>query len=369
MNNLEQARSNINRIDREMAALFEERFKCSHVIADFKMQNGLSVKDEKREQELIAKNSEYISDAKIGDYYVQFMKKVIDLSCDYQTYLMKGLKVAYSGVEGCFAHIAARRMFPKSTFCAYPDFKSAYQSVENGECDVAVLPFENSYAGEVGTVLDLIYSGSLYINQVLNFEVEQTLMGCENASVDSVKTVVSHPQALEQCAEYISLHGYEQVTYSNTAAAAKMVKEKNDPSFAAITSKEAAEIYGLKILETKINTSNSNTTRFGAFTKVQRKLSSSKKGQEVDDRFMLMFAVKNEPNAVSKAISIIGQNGYNMISLKSRPLKENMWDYYFYVECEGDISSEKGGAMLKQMEEVCGKIKLAGTYLGPNQFN
>ncbi|MBR2849531.1 MAG: chorismate mutase, partial [Clostridia bacterium] len=262
MNELENARKIISETDKKIAELFEERMKASEQIAKYKKAHGLSVLDTTREQELISKNSEYIKDSVIKEYYVRFLKETMSVSRDYQARLNNGMTVAYSGVPGAFAYIAAKRMYPYADLIAYSNFEDAYRAVEKGEVDTAVLPIENSFAGDVGTVMDLLFSGSLYVNQVIDVGIEHNLIACDGASLDTVQRVVSHEQALMQCAEYIKARGYEQIAYPNTAMAAKYVKELNDPTVAAVASEETAAIYGLKTLASKIHTSRTNTTRF-----------------------------------------------------------------------------------------------------------
>ena len=159
MNELNQIRAKINDIDKEMAALFQQRMEMSAQVAALKKERGLSVRDTERERELIDRNRGYITDEAVGSYYVQFLRSVIDLSCAYQGRLMEGMQVAYCGAEGAYAYIAAQRMFPDAKLVSYPDFTAAYRAVESGEMDSVVLPLENSYAGEVGTVMDLLFSG------------------------------------------------------------------------------------------------------------------------------------------------------------------------------------------------------------------
>ena len=140
MNELEEARKIINEVDKEMAQLFEKRMCAAQLVAKYKKEHGLSILDSKREKEIINNNSYYIEDNEIKEYYVKFLEYNMALSRSYQSRLNSGMKVAYSGVEGAFAHIAAGRIFPKSHRVSYRDFKSAYDSVLNGECDVVVLP-------------------------------------------------------------------------------------------------------------------------------------------------------------------------------------------------------------------------------------
>lgn len=360
MNELEKSREKIGEIDAEMARLFEQRMKASGDIAAFKKERGLSVRDPGREAELIDKNRSYIDDNAISSYYVGFIKDVIDLSCSFQSRIMEGRSVAYCGVEGAFAYIAAKRMFPEARLIPLADFETVYKSVENGDYDCAVLPLENSYAGEVGTVMDMLFSGGLYVNQVMELDVVHYLMAKPDASLSDIKTVISHPQALQQCDEYIRERGYETRTCSNTAVAARQVMESDDPTVAAIASEETAELFGLKILDARINDSRNNTTRFAAFSRAQNSLSASKKRE--DESFMLVFTVRNEAGALAQTLNIIGAHGYNMRTLRSRPMKDLLWNYFFFIEAEGNINTENGRDMLRELSAVCAKLKLAGTY-------
>ena len=170
-NKLDEARKIINEVDSKMAELFIKRMKACEMVYEHKKEYGLPVLDQKREEEVIEKNSSLIEDDNIKGYYIDYLKKVMSLSRVYQQRMQGGLKIAYSGVEGAFAHIAAGRIFPDSNRISFRDFKSAYDSVSKGETDVAVLPIENSYAGEVGQTIDLIFSGSLFINGIYELEI------------------------------------------------------------------------------------------------------------------------------------------------------------------------------------------------------
>jgi len=354
-NKLDEARKIINETDKKMAELFIKRMEAAEMVYEHKKEYGLPIFDKKREEEVIGKNSSLIEDEVLRGYYIDYLKNVMDISKAYQYRMQNGLKVAYSGVEGAFAHIAAGRIFPNCERISKSDFKAAYNSVLNGECDVAVLPIENSYSGEVGQTIDLIFSGTLYINGIYDLEIHQNLLGVEGANADDIKKVISHPQALSQCNEYIMLKSFETEESSNTAVAAKTVVDLNDKSIGAIASLETAEIYGLKVLETNINKSSENTTRFAVLSKVKADNNSYSNS-------VLMFTVKNEAGSLANAISIIGKYGYNMTALRSRPLKKHSWQYYFYIEIDGIADGEKGTNMIKELSKVCDKLKIAGTF-------
>ena len=354
-NKLEEARKIINEVDSKMAELFQKRMRAAEMVYEHKKEYGLPILDEKREALVIEKNAALIEDDVIKGYYIDYIKNLMSVSRAYQYRMQSGLKVAYSGVEGAFAHIAAGRIFPDSNRVSYRDFKSAYESVVKGESDVAVLPIENSYAGEVGQTIDLIFSGSLYINGIYELEIHQNLLGVKGATVEDIKKVISHPQALGQCHDYIKLRSFDTEEANNTAYAAKTVAEMNDKSFGAIASVETAEIYGLKVLEVNINKSGENTTRFAVLSKVQ--LNSSELPNSV-----LMFTVKNEAGSLANAISIIGKYGYNMTALRSRPLKKHSWQYYFYIEIDGTTNTDNGRKMIEELNKECDKLKIAGSF-------
>ena len=354
-NKLEEARRIINEVDAEMAALFVKRMRAAELVYEHKKEFGLPILDQKREDAVIEKNAALVEDDILKGYYIDYLKHLMSVSRAYQYRMQSGLKVAYSGVEGAFAHIAAGRIFPEGNRVSYSDFKAAYEAVVRGESDVAVLPIENSYAGEVGQTIDLIFSGGLFINGIYELEIHQNLLGLLNATVEDIKKVTSHPQALSQCHDYIKMRGLETEEANNTALAAKTVAESNDPSLGAIASVETAEIYGLKVIEANINKSGENTTRFAVLSKVKAvspALSST----------VLMFTVKHEAGSLAEAIGIIGRYGYNMTALRSRPMKKHSWQYYFYVEIDGTLDTENGTQMIAELSKVCDQLKMAGTF-------
>jgi len=359
MTKLDEKRIKIDEIDKQMAKLFEERMVIAKDIAQYKIENGLPVLDKNREQQLIEKNSNHILDDVIKEYYINFLTNTMELSKKYQSRVMTGIKVAYCGVEGAFAHIAAKEMFKDAKYISFSDFSKAYAATENGECDVCVLPLENSFAGDVGLVMDLMFSGSLFVNQVYELEVVHNLLATKGTNKSDIKTVISHPQALAQCADYITKNNLKVLEAQNTAIAAKLVAEKNDKTLAAIASSDNANLYSLDIIESKINTSSNNTTRFGAFSRCLNKTTPVSKNNEYT---ILMFTVKNEAGALAETLNIIGKYGFNMKSLHSRPMKELIWNYYFYIELEDNVNTKNGKEMLQALEQYCDKLKVVGSY-------
>lgn len=353
---LEEARREIDRVDTEMAKLFEARMAAAQKVATYKKNTGMPIFDSTREAAIIARGAERIQDETVRSYYVNFLHSLMDLSKSYQSRLISGMNVAFSGVPGAFAHLAALRIFPDATPMGYSNFSEAYKAVEDGRCDAAVLPIENSVGGDVGTVMDLAFFGSLVINGIYDIEVEQNLLAKPGARLSDIKTVTSHPQALSQCSEFIRKTGLCAREAENTAVAAKAVAEGDDISVAAIGSAAAAEEYGLQILRSRIQDKGQNTTRFAVFSR------SRKTAGDQDQQFVITFTVKNEAGALAKAVSIIGSHGFNLRTLKSRPTKLLSWDYYFFCEGFGRLDSPEGQQMLAELQENCSDLRLLGSF-------
>ncbi|MDD6283931.1 MAG: prephenate dehydratase domain-containing protein [Firmicutes bacterium] len=356
MTELEKARAEINAVDSEMAQLFCRRMKAVRAVAEYKRERGLPVSDPTRETEVIARNALLVEDEELRSYFVTFLENNMAVSRRYQHRLLEGMRVAFSGVKGAFAEIAAVRAMPDATAVPYGDFQSAYDSVVRGECDCAILPIENNIGGDVGQVMDLAFFGPLSISGVYDVEIVQNLLAVKGASIGNIRQVISHPQAISQCAEYIRRHGFESIEAVNTAVAARTVAESGRTDIAAIGSDEAAAEYGLQKLEGGINRSNKNTTRFAVFTRLP--VQSVTAG----GRFIMTFTVNNEAGSLGRAVAIIGDHGFNLRALKSRPTKSLQWDYYFYVEGDGNISNDNGSAMLAELAGVCNSVRVLGSY-------
>ena len=229
----------------------------------------------------------------------------------------------------------------------------------SGNIRPAVLPIENSYAGEVGQVMDLMFGGSLYVNGIYDLEVSQNLLGTPDAKLSDIRRVISHPQALDQCRAYIQEHGFDEIQAVNTARGAQSVADGGDKTIAAIASRETAELYNLKVLDHDINESNFNTTRFAVLSRAENTDISA-----ANNSFLLLFTVSHQAGALAKAISVIGEYGYNMRLLRSRPVKNEVWQYYFYLEAEGNINTPEGKEMIDNLKQYCHQLKIAGSFNG-----
>ena len=292
----------------------------------------------------------------LGTLDIAYPFRQKDISKQYQHTIVEKMRVAYSGIEGAFANIAAKKLFPDGELVSFSSFKKAYKAVTLGKCDVAVMPIENSAAGEVGQVLDLMFEGDLYVNGLYPLRISQNLLGVEGSHLSEIKRVISHPQALQQCSDYISEHGFEITESANTSIAAKQVADMGDKTIAAIASKETAGLYGLKLLDHDINEDIQNTTMFAVVSRNREEIINNGSGATV----ILMFSVKNEAGTLADAIGVIGKHGFSMNALRSRPLKSSPWQYYFYAEIDGRHAFDRIDSMLDEMSKYCETLKVLG---------
>ena len=338
-NELEQARREIDAVDAEMAALFCRRMDAVRRVAAYKQARGLPVLDASRED---------------AEYYEDFIRHTMGLSRAFQRAVLGMGTVAYQGVEGAFSHIALTRLFQHVRAQAYPTWAEVFDAVAGGDAAYGVLPFENSHAGDVSEVLDLCYAHrDICVCDVYDLPVSQNLLGVPGAHLSDVKKAVSHPQALQQSAKFIRSLGLETQAFQNTAAAAKSVAEAGDKSVAAIASLETAALYGLSVLAENINTSETNTTRFIV---IGRRMNAA------GNRFSLLFTVDHRAGRLARVMQLIGAMGFNLECIKSRPMPNVPWEYYFYVEVVGDLSAEKSKELLDTLSGVCRTVRVLGVY-------
>jgi chorismate mutase/prephenate dehydratase len=358
MENLEENRKKINEIDEKIAELFEQRMDAAHQIALYKKEFGLQIFDSAREEELCNRELEQIKNSDYKSYYLEFLQNLMNVSKKYQSSIVEGSRISYCGIEGAWANIAAKRIFPKGNLVSYSSFEKAYESVVNGECDFAILPVENSFAGDVGQVFDLMHIGPLFITGMYNLKISQCLTGIKGSVLSDIKKVISHQQAIDQCTEFLQKHGFEVEYAANTAMAAKEVYEMNDKSVAAISSSDAAKLYGLEIIEEGINQNAQNTTRFAVFSRVL----SQESNPNAKSIFQMMFTVKNIPGSLARAVKTFGDAGFNLRAIRSRPIKNIPWQYYFYVEGEGSLNSIKGKILQEELKNECEEVKILGHF-------
>lgn len=356
MDFLQESRAVINEIDAQMAALYEQRMHAVANVAKYKEEHGLPVFDAAREAQVIERNTARIEDEVLRPYYRDFIISMMDIAKGYERELMAQDVAAYQGVQGAWSHIALQRMFPHSKATAYATWADVLDAVEQGQAAQGVLPFENSNAGDVSAVLDLLYAHpQLHVTAMYDLPIRQDLLALPGTKLEDIETVISHQQALAQSGPFLKMHGFATESWANTAGAARYVAESGNKTLAAIASAETAKLYGLEILAEGINEDGDNTTRFVV---VERKPAVS------GGRAALLFTVDHKPGKLATVIQRIGQLGYNMESIKSRPLPHVQFEYYFYVQliCPQNEGAAPLQALLDELNEVCRTVRVLGVF-------
>jgi len=235
-----------------------------------------------------------------------------------------------------------------------PTWDEVFAAVERGDAAHGVVPFENSHAGDVSAVLDLCYNHpDLWVVDVYDLPISQNLLVLPGTQLAEIRSVYSHQQAIAQSETFLKQFHLPATAMLNTAMAAKFVAESGDKTKAAIASAETAALYGLEVLVPRINTDGDNTTRF---------IVISREKPTAGNRFSLLFTVDNKPGKLAEVIQVIGASGFNMESIKSRPMPHVPFEYYFYVELVGDPTADETGALLQQLDRTCRTVRLLGVY-------
>ena len=248
MDTLEQARAEIDAVDAQLAALFERRMAAVLSVAQYKQAHGLPIFDAAREAVVLEKAAARIRNAALRPYYKDHVQNMMDVAKQYEAEVLGRNRAAYQGVEGAFAHIALRALFPHAEAVSCPTWDEVFDAVSRGDTAHGVVPFENSHAGDVSAVLDLCYNHpELWVVDVYDLPISQNLLVLPGTQLAQLKHVYSHQQAIAQSETFLKQFRLPATAMPNTAMAAKFVAESGDPSKAAIASAETAALYGLEV--------------------------------------------------------------------------------------------------------------------------
>ncbi|MGN1015310.1 MAG: bifunctional chorismate mutase/prephenate dehydratase [Butyricicoccus sp.] len=371
MRQIEEVRKEINEIDRQIVDLFLRRMKCAEEVSDFKMSTGGQVLVPSRETELLNTMLENVPE-QLKQEYTALLKTTTRISRKYQYARILNAEpyrlqlpitaridtpetVCYQGLPASYQEAAVKALFPKAERYSLKSFEDVFLEVSEGRADAGVIPVENSTAGTVNEVYDLLEKHGLYISHSYIGRIRHCLAACPGATVDGIKTVRSHPQALRQCSHYIAQHDLHEVEESNTAVAAKLIAETGDLTQAAICSEAAAELYGLTVLKHEINDGNFNQTRFIAVT---RGLSAKKE----DNRVSLILILPHVTGSLYNALSVFSDYGLNMTEIHSRPLADMPWNYCFYIDFTGNILEEDTRRMIYHLSQEIPVVRVLGSF-------
>lgn len=376
MADLLELRDKIDVIDREMVRLFEERMDICRQVAEYKIANGKKVLDRGRELQKL----EVLGGLTHSDFnrhgVQELFQQVMSMSRKLQYQLLaeegvsgnlpftrieaidrKQCRVVYQGTEGAHTHQAVLTYFGKDANAFHVmTWRECMEAIKEGMADYAVLPIENSSAGEVNDIYDLLEEYENYIVGEQILEIRHALLGLPGTKISDIRTVYSHPQALMQSAVYLEQHkDWKQVSLTNTAFAAQKVAQDKDKSQAAIGSEAAAKAYGLEVLAAPVNHSRHNSTRFIVVT--------NRKMYEKDaKKVSICFELPHTSGSLYNILSHIIYNDLNMCKIESRPIPERNWEYHFFVDFEGNLNDSAVKNAIRGIMEEAVNFKILGNY-------
>lgn len=270
---------------------------------------------------------------------------------------MNALKVGFQGESGSYSEASARTRYPNPNYSFVPfrSFRELFEGVESSTVDLAVVPIENSTEGSVNETYDLLVEKPLYVIGEIYQKIHHCLIINKNSSPDEISVIYSHPQALAQCRKYIQNRHLESVPMYDTAGSVKFIKETQNASAAAIASKHAAQIYDMKVVEEDIEDNSNNFTRFLIISK--RYDSNTD-----DNKISVIFSISHTPGSLYSILQEFALRNINLTKIESRPTKNIPWEYYFFVDLEGNINDDKVSASLSAVKTATIFFKLLGSY-------
>ena len=270
------------------------------------------------------------------------------------------MPIAFQGEPGAYGEQALRQLFGDVETLPCESFAAVFARVAAGEAEAGVVPIENSYAGSITDNYDLLLKHHLVITGQAQLRIRHCLLGTPEQTLKDIHTVYSHPQALMQCERFIQEHGLKAIAGHNTAAAAKRISLERPPGEAAIASREAAELYGLKILAEEVQTHPNNFTRFVSVA--QRPAPRSD-----PSRTSVIFMLANVPGSLHQALGALATRGLNMTKLESRPSRKVAWEYVFYLDFDGHQDDAAARAALEELTRCTSFLRVLGSYAKKDQ--
>ena len=372
MRDLSEIRRDIDEIDSQLIDLFKRRMDCAKEVGYYKKERGIPILNQQREDEILAevqeKGGEHGAAARL------LFTDILELSRALQHNIIgsgqalrqkitsarempaaKGITVAYQGIKGANSYEALRRLFPEADPICRKTFEDVFNAVDSGKATFGILPVENSTAGSVSAVYDLILKHRFYIVGALDMRVEHCLAGLKQATLEDIEIVWSHPQALSQCERYITKHELTAVPKANTAVAARDAAKEKRLNVAAICTPEAAHEYGLQIFERGLQDDPYNTTRFIVISKELYIAPDANK-------ISLCFSLPHVKGSLYNLLCRFNSLGLNLTKIESRPAKGKDFEYLFYLDFTGNVHSENVISLLSRLSEEMPEFSFLGNY-------
>ena len=374
---LNQLRQEIDQIDTELVRLFCQRMKISGEIAEFKQQNHMPIFVPSREREKLLDVAEKAG-PEMANYTRVLYSMLFELSRSHQSKLnnqdtplhqqiVRAIEetprlfpqnptVACQGVEGSFAQIACEKMIKNPFIMYFKDFEGVFNAIDQGLCQYGILPLENSTAGSVKKVYDLMIHHNFSIVRTFRLKVDHNLLVNPGTKLEDIKEIYSHEQAIGQCSAFLEkLPGVKVIAVENTAAAAKMVSQSGRHDVAALSSRSCAELYNLDVAAASVQDKGNNRTRFICISKDLEIYPGA-------DKTSIMMVLPHRPGSLYKVLARLYVLGINVTKLESRPIPDRDFEFMFYFDLETSIYSDEYVQLMCELDDLCEEFKYLGSY-------
>ena len=374
---IQELRGRIDAIDDQLVALFAQRMEVSAAIANYKKEHAMPIHVPAREREKLLDVATKAG-PEMANYARVLYSMIFELSRSYQSKcnaqssplhdrIAKAIAqtpnlfpqapmVACQGVEGAYAQIACEKIFKAPFIMYFKNFEGVFNAIEQGLCQYGILPIENSTAGSVKKVYDLMIRHNFSIVRTFRLKIDHNLLAVPGAKLSDIKEIYSHEQAISQCADFLAaLPRVKVIPVENTAVAAKMVAESGRTDVAALSSRSCAELYGLTNLAPSVQDKDNNRTRFICITKNLEVYPGS-------DKTSIMMILPHKPGALYRVLARMYVLGINVTKLESRPIPDRDFEFMFYFDLETSIYSEEFVQLMCELDELCEEFKYLGSY-------
>lgn len=374
---LNELRQEIDEIDDRLVKLFCQRMDVAARVADYKRENNLPIFHPGRERAILQKVADNAG-PEMSNYTRVLYSMLFELSRSYQSKRNGSLSslyqqisqsigdtpklfpqapmVACQGVEGAYSQIACEKIFKSPMILYFKNFEGVFNAIEQGMCQYGILPIENSTAGSVTKVYDLMIRHNFSIVRTFRLKVDHNLLVKPGTKLSDIKTIYSHEQAIQQCSEFLqTLENVNVIPVANTALASQMVSQSEGNDTAALSSRFCAELYGLQCLASSVQDKGNNRTRFICISKNLEIYPGS-------DKTSIMMILSHKPGTLYKVLARLYTLGINVTKLESRPIPDREFEFMFYFDLETSIYSEEFIQLMCELEDLCEEFKYLGSY-------
>ena len=374
---LQECRSQIDSIDHQLVQLFVQRMHLSGEIAAYKKENNLPINVPAREREILQQITKDI-EPDMANYTRVLYSMLFELSRSYQSkctlettplhqqitdsientpkLFPQSPMVACQGVEGAYAQIACEKIFKNPFIMYFKNFEAIFNAIEQGLCQYGILPIENSTAGSVKKVYDLMVRHNFSIVRTFRLKIDHNLLAKPGTKIENITEIYSHEQAINQCSDFLSSHpNIKIIPVENTAVAASMVAQSSRKDIAALSSRACEELYGLISLKDSVQDKGNNRTRFICISKNLEIYPGS-------DKTSIMMILNHKPGALYKVLARMYTLGINVTKLESRPIPDRDFEFMFYFDLETSIYSDEFVQLMCELDDLCEEFKYLGSY-------